>query len=390
MSRPLHVYGPFEEAEARSLRGAAAALELELIRVDNPAAMVAALEQRTPLAVLIASGCDGSVEVMAHLRGQVRFASVPVLGVSDDRRDHEFGELYAQGGDDLVACRSMRSLVARLRLLVERADVPVVAHGRGSVVVAGTDAGWRATVGRMIANAGLVPLHVNNAQDALQCACAADTRFVVARDDLPPDGVASAIASCLQRYNATPWVVVAPAKRAAALRAALEQPHVAVVDALAPPDHLLFTANELGRSQLAERRAAPRLLSGASVAFRPSGDSDDEIGFSYNVSAGGLYVRTLAPAPMGAEVWLELRAPTMPRWVRLVGHVAWRRAFGPNESATVPPGFGVRLTGGVPGDMDRWIEACRVLAETPGSGHRIAAWEKPSQLPPSLAASTVV
>jgi hypothetical protein len=340
--------------------------------------------------VLVASGCDGAVEVMAHLRGHVRFASVPVIGVSEDRWDPVFGELYGQGGDDLVDGRSLRSIVARLRPLVERPEAPGPVKARGSVVIAGTDLNWRATIGRMVANAGLVPLYVNNTQDAVECASAADTRFVVARDDLPPDGAAAAVARCLQRYLVVPWVLVASGKRVGALRQSLAHPHVSVVDVQTPPDHLLFIGNDLGRSQLAERRAAPRLLFGAAVAFRPAGYSDDEVGFTYNVSMGGVYVRTLAPADMGAEVWLELRAPTLDRVVRLVGQVAWKRAFGPSESATVPPGFGVRLTGGVPGDLERWADGCRVLSERPGSDQRIDAWDKLSQLPPSLASSTIV
>lgn len=390
VSRSLHVYGPLQEAEARSLRGAGVTLGVDVRRFDSPVTLADALEQHPPIAVLIASGCDGAVEVMANLRGQVRFASVPVLGMSVDRQDVIFTELYSQGGDDLLDARSLQPLLARLRPLAERSSGPAPSRARGSAVIAGADLTWRAGVGRMIANAGLVPLYVNNAHDAVECASGADARFVIARDDLPPAGAAAAIAQCLERYVVVPWVVVAPGKRVHALRVALGDAHVAVVDALTPPDNLLFIANDLGRSQLAERRAAPRLLFGATAAFRPSGAPEDDIGYTYNVSMGGLYVRTLAPAAMGEEVWLELRAPTSDRIVRLVGMVAWRRAFGPNESATVPPGFGVRLTGGVPGDLERWAEGCRALADEPGASHRNSAWEKLSQLPPSLAASTIV
>jgi hypothetical protein len=55
----------------------------------------------------------------------------------------------------------------------------------------------------------------------------------------------------------------------------------------------------------------------------------------------------------------------------------------------VPPGFGVRLNGGVPGDLERWADGCRALAHEPGSS-RISAWDRLSQLPTVLAASTIV
>jgi hypothetical protein len=40
--------------------------------------------------------------------------------------------------------------------------------------------------------------------------------------------------------------------------------------------------------------------------------------------------------------------------VRLEGKVVWRRRFGPIESATVPPGFGLQITDGTKGDMARY------------------------------------
>jgi hypothetical protein len=389
VTRSLDVYGPLREAEARAVRGAASTLGLEVSTFDSPMALAEALDRRIPVAVLVVAGCDGCVEVMAHLRGQVRFAGVAVLALSEERRDRVFAEVYTQGGDDVVDGRSLRGLVTRLRPLAERSDTDAPAPQRGCVVVAATDANWRAVVGRMVANAGLLPMFVNNAQDAFDAASAADTRFVIARDDLPPDGALAAVDRCRRQAVAVPWVLVAPAKRATALRTSLTHTLVAVVDALAPPDHLLFIANDLGRSQLAERRSTPRLLFRGTVGFRPAGHTDDEVGFTYNVSAGGLYVRTLAPPPSATEVWLEIAAPTLERTVRLVGQVAWRRAFGPNECATVPPGFGVRITAGLPGDVERWAEACYRLGQQMGSGYRVAAWEKLSQVPPSLAASTV-
>jgi hypothetical protein len=386
----LGVYGPLHESEGRSVRGAAAALGIDVVCFDNPSALKRELERRTPLALLVAFGSDGAMEVFAHVRGQVRYSGLPVLGVADDRRDLCFGDLYGQGGDDLVAGRSVRSLVSRLRPLAERHDSPAPAQAPGTAVVASTDLAWRTGVGRMLSNAGLAPLYVTNVEDAVQAACTTGTRFVIARDDLPPGGAARALALCGEQGVTVPWVIVAPARRAAALRASLRLPQVVVVDALAPPDHLLFIANDLGRLQLAERRSAPRLLFGAAVAFRPAGLAEDDVGFTYNVSAGGIFVRTLAPPGVGTDVWLELPAPTTDRVVRLVGQVAWRRAFGSNETATVPPGFGVALTGGLPGDLERWVDACRALAERPEAAPRRGPWDQLSQVPPSLVASTVM
>jgi Tfp pilus assembly protein PilZ len=151
-----------------------------------------------------------------------------------------------------------------------------------------------------------------------------------------------------------------PAAHAAARGVA----RVSVGDGFAPPENVLFLANELLAQRGVDQRASARLLYGTSVTFRAAGRDEDEIGFSYNISAGGLYVRTLAPLEPNQDVWLELWAPRSERRVRLAGTVAWRRPFGANERATVPAGFGVRITDGLAGDLDRWREGYESLSES--------------------------
>ena len=111
-----------------------------------------------------------------------------------------------------------------------------------------------------------------------------------------------------------------------------------------------------------ELRASSRVLYGTTVLFRVAGGEDDEIGYTFNISAGGAYVRTLAPPPRSSDVWLELRPPRSHRRVRLEARVVWTRAFGPNDSATVPPGFGVQLTGGSTADLEWYVRKYRELA----------------------------
>ena len=110
------------------------------------------------------------------------------------------------------------------------------------------------------------------------------------------------------------------------------------------PSNILFTANEALRGSMAEKRASARLLYGATVAFRVAGRESDEHGYAYNISADGLYVRTLAPLMPGDDAWIELRPPRTDRRVRLEAKVVWQRLFGPVHGATVPPGFDVLTT----------------------------------------------
>jgi hypothetical protein len=357
--KSLVVYGPLADLEARTVRNAASTLGLEALFFESPASLGAHLEQHLPVAILVGIDCDGAFEVMTHTRGNVRYAATPLLGVSTDRADLAFGAFYDLGGDDLVSALSLRALVSRVRPLVERAPATARAKSKAMAVIATSDLRWRNVVARTLSNVGIEPCIVGNGVDAVNAACG-PALFVIASDDLAPDGAAGAVAEARARGSVTPWLVAAPPKRAAAVRESLRlYNRVAVVDAFAPPDNLLFTANELGRPHLADQRSSARVLFGTAVAFRVAGGAEDDIGFTYNVSSGGVFVRTLAPLDAGQEGWLELWPPRNERAVRVAGRVAWRRAFGPNESATVPPGFGIQLIGGLPGDLERWEAGCR-------------------------------
>jgi hypothetical protein len=394
--RTVAVYGGLDATEGGTIRAAASFLGLGCEQLDTPAALASELERGLPAAVLVAMRSAGAVEVFAHLRGQVRFAGVPVVALSSERNDGAFSDVYEHGVDDLASPRSMRAIVARLRAVIERraAGARAAAHGGGAgvgagggdVVVAGTGLRWRTVVARMLSNAGLRPRIAGNVPDAVDAACSRGVRFVVACDDLPPDGAAAALFGARSRGGVdVPWVVVAPARRLGSLRVVLGGlPRVALVDVHAPPDNVLYVANDLSRSQLSERRASARLLFGTAVAFRVAGSGEDDVGFTYNVAAGGMFVRTLAAPRGGDEVWLELWPPRSERAVRLVGSVAWSRPYGPSDGANVPPGFGVRLTGGLPGDLERWEAAYRSLAAQPSPALRNV-----SGVPPALAASTV-
>jgi hypothetical protein len=342
-------------------------LSLEAKFFESPTSLAADLEHQLPVGLLVAVDCEGALEVMTHLRGNVRYAATPLLGITDERTDVAFSTFYDRGGDDILSGRSLRALVGRLRPLIEQGRAPAQARTPGFVVVATSDLRWRNVVVRTLSNVGIETRIVGNGPDAVQAA-SRTALFVVASDDLLPEGAATALAQARERGSSVPWLIAAPHRRASALRALLSAHTKAIViDVFAPPDNLLFTANELRRPPLDDQRASVRVLFGTNVAFRIAGGPADDVGFTYNVSSGGVFVRTLAPLDAGHEVWLELSPPTAERMTRIVGRVAWRRSFGPNETATVPPGFGIQLTGGLPDDLERWEAGTRTLVADPSA-----------------------
>jgi len=356
--RSLFVVGALPEAAMRNVAEAAASVGLSTARVahchEAPAALGSAVD---PLAIVLRMDAEGASMACAHVRAQARLAQLPILCVAPQRDDIAFTELFSWGGDDLVSAASAQPLARRLRQLLGRAPArrEQKATREQCAIVAGSDARWRSVMGRALYQGGFSVRFVAGASELAEESVGQAVRVVALAED-PTFGDAEAIVTAAQeRGSEAAWVVVAPPKRMAALHASIgSRPRVSIADGYAPPENVLFLTNELLSRRGVDQRASARVLYGTAVVFRVAGRDEDEIGFSYNVSAGGLYVRTLAPPDAGQEIWLEMWPPRCERRVRLAGTVAWRRPFGPSEGATVPAGFGVKITDGLSGDLDRW------------------------------------
>jgi len=89
------------------------------------------------------------------------------------------------------------------------------------------------------------------------------------------------------------------------------------------------------------------------------------LGYTYNISQQGIYVRTLAP-PDDELVWLELCPPRGERRVRLVGQGGLAPRLGQERVCDGTPGFGVQIVDGAKMDMEYWFNRYRAFAEMLG------------------------
>jgi hypothetical protein len=362
------IVGSFHDEAMRRFHLAAADVGLEVQLVDRCSGVAEALSKSRPLAILLRMDAQGAAEACAQARSHARFGEVAIVGAATQRSDLEFTELFLWGADDLVAVAAPHSVVKRLRALSAQQAArpgPAPAPARAQdALVAGADAAWRSVMGRALNNGGFVVRFEASAEGVARQCLAESVRVVVAADNLDGGGAMDALQKARESGSKTPWILVVPPKKMASAYAdAATLGSVSVADGYAPPENVLFIVNELLAPRNVDQRASPRLLYGTTVAFRAAGREEDEIGFSYNVSAGGVFVRTLAPPEFGQDVWLEMWPPRSERRVRLEGVVAWRRAFGRGAGATVPPGFGVKLTEGLGKDMERWRSGCELFAE---------------------------
>jgi CheY-like chemotaxis protein len=355
----LVVLGGHRDDGAKNLREAAASAGAHVEFTETASELAKLVDQLQPLAAIVRRECQSAASACVHVRGQAKLSHVPILGEAHDINDLGFVELFSWGGDDLVSLASPRPLARRLRALTGRDPArpsPERTQRGGYALVIGDGAGFRTLMSRTLFNGGFAVRFAGSAEEAVEESRAEGVKLVVASDSLRPEGAVAALDAARARGSDVPWVIVSPPKRYMATRSAVAagRGNVAVADAFAPPENVLFVANELLSTRGVDLRSSTRLLYGSTAAFRAAGRDEDETGFSYNVSENGLYVRTLAALEVGQEVWVDLWPPRSERRVRLVGTVAWQRLFGPNEGATVPPGFGVKITGGLGDDLARW------------------------------------
>lgn len=355
------LHGSFARRELSHIQEAVAGAAGTLTHTESADEALAWLEAN-PVHALLCHASE-SEKLAVQTRAHARFSKLPVLALSSSLSTLDFVSAFTWGADDVVTFSETRPLLTRLRSLPKEPPT-LPANGRGNALVAEADQVRRTTVARVLRNAGFSVRFAVTEEDSIAFSANPELSLVVANRELFPQPsrlVEAARASGSQAG----FIVCTPPRDIRQDRAELSAlSRVSVTDAFAAPENVLFVANELGSDRTSGRTSA-RIPFGTTVSFRGAGRGEDEIGFSYNISQKGMYVRTLA-LPEDDEVWLELCPPRLERRVRLVGRVAWRRPFNHNETATVPPGFGVEIVDGAQRDRDLWDEGYSNLIQAIG------------------------
>ena len=357
--------GRFGGTTADGLEAASRAAGIDFNHVDSIGQALAWLEENDPHSLLL-DGSNGALERSClEVRAQVRHALVPIVALAPEVNELAFAEIFSCGGDDVVALRDTGALTARLRRLpVAPWERPPVSHDKVALISA-SDRDRRIVLGRVLGNAGYAIHFAVDLLETERFARESKPRLVVI--DTQVDGLQDLITRAAPLNLQTLWIVsTAPRHMRHCHTWIKDLPNAAVTDSFAPLENIVFLANELGRGTANDQRASRRLLYGTMVAFRCAGRDQDDFGLSYNVSEGGLYVRSLAP-PVEDTVWLELRPPRTERLVRLEGRVCWRRGYGGSAMATVPPGFGLEISDGSRADREAWEAGYRSFAESVGA-----------------------
>ncbi len=355
-------FGQFRRREQEQLTKAAdeAAVALRLLPTVKDASEY--MTHGTPQALLVDSHNKDAEQLCLEVRSYVAHTHTPIISLTRQLDDLSFAEIFNWGGDDAVEMSSSRPLLTRMRALPKEPP-STSSQQKGLAVVADADRCRRLVRARVLRNAGYTIQFAVNANE-VRALAGEGARLVVLDAEL--EGSIEVLREHAQRAPQTIHVLLAPPRDLAShSHAARALRNVAVTDGFAPPENIVFLVNELERGGASDKRASRRLLYGTKVEYRGAGRDHGDIGYCYNISEGGLYVRTLAP-PEHQLIWLELMPPRTERRVHLEGEVVWSRPYGPSDYATVPPGFGVKIVDATASDRAAWREGYALFAAALG------------------------
>jgi CheY-like chemotaxis protein len=354
-------------ASAGMQEAVARAADMAGVRVERHASaadLAEVVESSRPLAVIISLDERGARDMAIDMRLRCAHLVVPVIGATSEVGDLAFEEAFAVGMDDVCAANRWH-LGRRLRRLVDIG--PIEMKCDKSVLIADDDRVTRLIMGRVFRDAGYAVHFADGVDDAMTRAADPSINVVVCSSQLDNDDGESLSVRAPRLGSKAAWIINTPPKHIPEVRSRLgrcRDTKIAVHDAFQSPATLLFVANELVNRPSVDGRKSERLLYGATVRFRSAGRGNEDIGYLYNISEGGVYVRTLAPPERWDDMWLELMPPRSDRLVHLEGTAVWARPYGPGGNATVPCGFGLEITGGSAADMLRYGRSYRTyLAE---------------------------
>ena len=305
-------------------------------------------------------------------RADPRYHATPVIAIADEPVEDRFLQALVAGADDLLLAGDQNGLQRRLAALAERP--PIERDNRGSVVVVDPDVGRRRRLGRPLFRSGLSVDFASSLEEI----AGRSVDVAVIHESCGEEGcddVQHAVRSIL-KIDHLPVVVVTEASE---VHAGRRVERTAAIPANVPADHLLFVVNELLNPGPAELRASPRLLHASLCSFRVAGVPVPRYGVTFNISRGGVFVRTLDAPAIGESVWVEFRPPSSDAAVHLRGTVAWRTLGG-----ATPPGFAVQfLAHRCPSDdLAAYRDRYQALLDTPNGLVQVGA-EARSSAPPA-------
>jgi DNA-binding response OmpR family regulator len=353
------------DAERAALEAACSAAGFVPSVEPSAEAAIGKLTAKKYDALVVHLGTPGAALACMRARGKLLRTRIPVVALVDTEDEATFSRAYRAGADEVLLLERPEWLTARLRGL-PRSAIPQPNVARGDAVVADADRTRAEVIERVLRDAGFrVEVAVDGFSTRLQ---AGRPSLKVAVVDASLDDLPSLIVQAKSKGARCAWVVRARPEQLDEFRQKLAKvERVAVLSAYGPPDDVLFEVNRLIEPRPSDGRGEGRLLQGGILRFRWGEGGAEDIGYLYNVSATGIFVRTLA-APPAEKVAVEMAVPGGDDRLKLKCDVVWRREFGATRKEPVPAGLALKITGG---DLGAWTRICPPTSSAPPPAEKV-------------------
>ena len=348
-------------------------LGFEPVLLGGADACLKELARREPLAILVSLqlGSARGDECCQRIKENYAWRHLPIIVMTQTGQAHELMYCWRAAASDFLRRPLTReSLAPKLEVLQRAAARPAVDRSLAGrrVLLLETSRFYRNAIGGNLEHAGLQVIYAEEPAAALDLA------------EEHADQLDACLVGMPSLSNA---LEVATGLGAAAPRAAgkllllsgkppIDEAVQAKVRALTgssaldkrdlPFDLVLSKIfSHLKPPHLLELRSAERMPYFTVVEFSTDGQRWG-CGFSYDVSTGGIFIRTLNPVAAGQQVTLNMDFLGQPE--RSQGVVAWANPFDPRVTFTSPVGMGVRLTRAGP-QLASQIEGLRASLHAP-------------------------
>jgi Tfp pilus assembly protein PilZ len=362
--RALVLLEDLQPSQRAAIDSAMGACRVEARLYQKPMDLIRELGTNGAHVVVLSAEAAKVADVCAAVRRLVG-RRVVILGIARHVEGVAFGEFAGWGGDDLIEADSKHALCARFRAirsdLVKAGATRTIPQPRedGRFLVVAPEKSEVAASAPLIEQAGHHAAVVHTLEDAAtRLAVGRDVRLVI--DSRMPGALGFVDAALAGSSCAGIVLACLPAQLGQLTKRYQESSdRLIVLDCFSPTDAVVLAANQL-KAQPSNRRSTERLLFSTLVCFREAGGDVDQVGYTYNVSAGGMYVRTTA-MPASEHVWVEIVPPGSIERVRLEGRVAWRTPVTRADNSPFPVGIGIEITEGSKRSLAAWVEGYRAL-----------------------------
>ncbi len=315
-----------------------------------------------PRCVLVDENVPERASLIEWLRSDAGLFDIPVIVLVSAPTEGAFADARRIGADDAVVRDDWAGITRRVAALdcFVSGEQPLAICG--TALVAHPDPRRRRRAGWILRRAGYDLAFASTEQEVVRMGHMSNLKLAVVAEQLLAPADPEAAAAWLREAVSSPSlpvVVLTQAERHVRDYAGL--PHTAASVDDGSWEQLLFQVGELTRPDVTDLRSSPRTYLSAFCAFRERTEFHPVYGLTYNVSRGGMFVRSMDPPRAESVISLELRPVDETREVlQLRAQVVWVQRPLHGSTGSTPAGFGIRILpeACAPEDLERYHRMC--------------------------------